>query len=225
MHKLRLTYMKSKTAIYIPAIDVCDVIAKALIRIGVKLVYSKSRNVKPEILNASILPIGIESNGEICDVLIKEHIDSAYLTREINKTLPAGMIVLGAQYVDINEEDINKRVYASTYEIELVYNDNMFKNMNKKEIEDTVNWYRYMFEEYLAQPTILVLKKMPHRQERIDIKKDIIEYEFMIDNRLRITVYTGKTRNLNPEYIAKGYQEYINKEIEYNIKRTKILYN
>ena len=94
MQKLRLTYMKSKSARYISAIDVCDVISKALIRIGAKLVYNKSRNVRPEITNASTLPIGIESNGEICDVLIKEHMDISYLVREINKTLPVGMIIL-----------------------------------------------------------------------------------------------------------------------------------
>ena len=94
MYKLRLTYMKSKSAIYIPAIDICDVISKALIRIGIKLVYSKSRNVRPEVVNASPLPIGVESNGEICDVMIKEHMDIAYLVREINKTLPEGVIVL-----------------------------------------------------------------------------------------------------------------------------------
>ena len=94
VYKLRLTYMKSKSAIYIPAIDVCDVMSKALIRIGVKLVYNKSRNIRPCVVNASTLPIGIESNGEICDVIIKEHMDVAYLVREINKTLPEGMIIL-----------------------------------------------------------------------------------------------------------------------------------
>ncbi len=224
MYKLRLTYMKSKTSIYIPAIDVCDVISKALIRIGAKLVYNKTRSIKPVIVNASILPIGIESNGEICDVIIKEHVDTAYLTREINKTLPVGMIILSAQYVDLNEEEINKRVYASTYEIELVYDEVMFEFMNKKQIADMKQWYRAMFEEYLKEPAILILKKMPHRQERIDIKPDILEYEFMIDNRLKITIYTGKDRNLNPEYIMTGYIEYINRNIDYNIKRTKILY-
>ena len=224
VYRLRITYMKSKSSMYIPSIDMSDVIAKALIRIGVKLVYNKGRNVRPEIINASTLPIGIESNGEICDVYIKEHMDIAYLVREINKTLPVGMIILGAQYIDLDEEDINKRVYASTYELELVFDDSMFVGMNKKQIEDLKLWHRKMFEEYLSESAILVLKKMPHRQERIDIKPDIIDYEFMIDNRLRITIYTGKERTLNPEYIMIGYQEYINKDIKYNMKRTKILY-
>ena len=125
----------------------------------------------------------------------------------------------------MEEVDINKRVYASTYELELVYDDNMFLGMNKKQIEDLKLWHRNMFEEYLSEPAILVLKKMPHRQERIDIKEDIIEYEFLIDNRLRITIYTSKERTLNPEYIMIGYLEYINRNIEYNIKRVKILYN
>jgi len=224
VYRLRLTYMKSRSSIYIPAIDVCDVISKALLRIGVKLVYNKSRNVRPEITNASTLPIGIESNGEICDVYIKEHMDIAYLVREINKTLPEGMIMLGAQYVDLDEEDINKRVYASTYELELVYDEEMFEGMNKKQVDDLKLWHREMFEDYLSESAILVLKKSPHRQERIDIKPDIIEYEFLIDNRLRITIYTGKERTLNPEYIMIGYLEYINKNKKYNIKRTKILY-
>ena len=50
MYKLRLVYMKSKTSVYIPSIDICDVIAKALIRIGAKLSYSNGKNVKPEIV-------------------------------------------------------------------------------------------------------------------------------------------------------------------------------
>ena len=75
MYKLRLVYMKSMTSVYIPSIDICDVIAKALIRIGAKLSYSNGKNVKPEIVNASTLPIGFESDGEICDVIIKEHMD------------------------------------------------------------------------------------------------------------------------------------------------------
>ena len=115
-------------------------------------------------------------------------------------------------------------VYASTYEIELVYDDKMFEGMNKKEAEDLKLLYRKEFEEYLAEPAILVLKKTPYRQERIDIKPDIIEYEFLIDNRLRITVYSSKERTLNPEYIMTGYLEHINRDINYNIKRVKILY-
>lgn len=224
MYKLRLVYMKSKTSVYIPSIDICDVIAKALIRVGAKLSYSNGKNVKPEIVNASTLPIGFESDGEICDVIIKEHMDIAYLVREINKTLPVGMIVLSAQYVDLEGEDINKRVYASTYEIKLVFEDSMFIGMNKKQIEDIKKWHRNMFEEYLAEPSILALKKTLYRQERIDIKEDIIDYKFLIDNRLKITVYTKKDRNLNPEHIMSGYIEYINRDVKYNIKRIKILY-
>ena len=150
--------------------------------------------------------------------------DIAYLVREINKTLPVGMIVLSAQYVDLESEDINKKVYASTYEIKLVFEDSMFIGMNKKQIEDIKKWHRNMFEEYLAEPSILALKKTLYRQERIDIKEDLIDYKFLIDNRLKITVYTNKDRNLNPEHIMSGYIEYINRDVKYNIKRIKILY-
>ena len=81
-----------------------------------------------------------------------------------------------------------------------------------------------MFKKYLPDPSIKKKKKTLYRQERIDIKEDIIDYKFLIDNRLKITVYTKKDRNLNPEHIMSGYIEYINRDVKYNIKRIKILY-
>ena len=50
-------------------------------------------------------------------------------------------------------------MYASTYEIEIIYKDDMFIGMNKKQIEDLKLWHRKMFEEYLSESAILVLKK------------------------------------------------------------------
>ncbi len=224
MHKVRLTYTKTKQAIYISSIDISDVIAKALTRVGAKLVYNEGKTKKPEIVSACTLPIGFESTGEICDVIIKDHIAEAYLVRELNKTLPQGMIINSAIYVDINEEDINKRVYAAIYEIELIHEDEKFEGKNNREIKEIKEWYLKMFSEYLSEPAILVLKKTPYRQERINIKPYLIEHEFMLDGRLRITVCTGKEKMLNPEYIIIGYVEYISEMVEYNIKRTKIIY-
>ena len=80
-------------------------------------------------------------------------------------------------------------------------------------------------DNYLSQSNILVLKKSKDRMERIDIKPQIIVYDFNLDRGLEITVSTGSRDNLKPETIMTGYIEYINEDVKYNVKRTKILYD
>ena len=60
--------------------------------------------------------------------------------------------------------------------------------------------------------------------ERIDIKTSIFNYEFLLDGSLEITVSTGSKNNLKPDFIMSGYNEYIDDNIDYELKRTRILY-
>ncbi|MNP37854.1 hypothetical protein D3C76_1313260 [compost metagenome] len=126
--------------------------------------------------------------------------------------------------MDRHAVDIESRVYAATYEIEFLYDDNIFFGKNKSQVEDIKKWYVIKMHEYLSQTNISVIKKSINRMERIDIKPQIIEYDFLLDGSLQITVDEGPTSNLKPENIMIGYNEYIDQEIEFNIKRTKILF-
>ena len=97
--------------------------------------------------------------------------------------------------------------------------------LNKREVEDLKEDYKKKMDEYLSQDNILVLKKSKDRMERIDIRPQIIVYDFTFDRGLEITVATGSRDNLKPDTIMTGYREYINEDINYNVKRTKILYD
>ena len=70
----------------------------------------------------------------------------------------------------------------------------------------------------------MVIKKSKNRMERIDIKPDIINFDFLIDGSLEITVCSGLRKKLDPSNIMVGYGEYISEDIKYNLKRTRILY-
>lgn len=226
LHKIRLIYTKAKEAIFIPAIDICGVFERAFRRLEINLGYTKGRTVKPSIVCANPLPIGIESMCEICDILIdEERIDTVYLVKDINKVLPDGIIVMNISTIDLAEKNISKRVYASIYEIYIEYTDEDYAGKSNKEISEMKKDNLLKMQEYLESPVILVLKKTKYRQERLDIKPYIIEHEFAIDGRVRVTIYTGKGKSLNPEHIMIGYIEHIGRNIEYNIRRTKILYH
>ena len=221
MNKLRLTYTKAKASIFLTHEEELKVLERALNKIDVKLYLDNNKNAK--IISASPLIYGIESTAEICDVYIEENIDSKYVIQSLNRILPVGIVILGAEILDENVPDISDSVYAVTYEIIPEFED--VYNMTQKEYSNLQLWYRNSLRLYLEAPMILVLIKLLSRNERIDIKNNIIDFEILLNNNLRITVGTDKSHIFNPQYIMDGFEEQTDKNIKYSIKRIKILYN
>lgn len=220
MNKLRLTYTKAKASTFLTHEEELKVLERALIRIGVELVYNKDGQAK--IVSAIPLFYGMESTSEMCDVLIQEAVDTTYIVRALNKILPVGIVLMGAECLNENALDISDKVYATTYEIIPEFEN--VEHMTHKQYEDLRNWYKNTLRWYLNEPMVLVLIKLPERNERVDIKKDILEYEIMLNSSLRITVITNKSYIFNPNCIMDGFTEQTDKNIKYSIKRIKILY-
>ncbi len=225
MEKLRVIYSKSKEAIYLSHLDMIRVFETSLARANILVEHTNGYNPRPELVFAHPLSVGIESTGEIFEVSLVEDLEIPYFIRELNKVLPSGITVLSAECINKDEKNIMSRVYAATYIIDLVYPEDKISKLNKREIEDLKEDYKKKMDEYLSQDNILVLKKSKDRMERIDIRPQIIVYDFTLDRGLEITVSTGSRDNLKPDTIMAGYIEYINEDIKYNVKRTKILYD
>ena len=225
MEKLRVIYSKSKEAVFISHLDTVKIIEQALSRADISVEFSKGFNPRPELSFAHPLSLGIESTGEIFEIILTEKIDIPYFIREMNKVLPSGLTILTAEYVDMSEKTLMSRVYAATYVITFVYPDEMFEGKTKRQIEDIKTMYKDKMEEYLSQRSIMVLKKSKNRMERIDVKPQILDFEFYIDGSLEISVSTGSKNNLKPEFVLSGFNEFADYNLEFEVKRTRILYN
>lgn len=221
MYKLRVTYTKSKEASFIPAKDLKKVIETALVRAGIYVEYAKDEEA--DIVFADNILTGIESTAEICDIALKEHVEPAFIIKGLNRELPQGMVALTAEYLKDIDVPINKAAYATTYEIIPDLGD--ATQMTNRQYQDRRNWYKNNMEEYLSESAILVLVKSMDRSERIDIKPAIMSYEIHINDALRITISKDTDYMFNPDYIMDGFKEFVNQDIKYIIKRTKILYN
>ena len=224
MENFRIVFSKSKDAIFLTHLDVMNIFEQAFIRADIKIKYTEKKKPKPMITFADPLPKGIESVGEVMEVCLEESIDISYFVKDINKVLPSGITVLNAENVNNTDNNIMDRVYASTYLISLIYDDKIFIDKTPRQIEELKLNYKNKLQEYLDQDEILFLKKSKTRMERIDIKPDIINFDFLIDGSLEITVCSGLRKKLDPNNIMTGYREFISENIGYNLKRTKILY-
>ena len=223
MNKLRVVYGKSKDAMYISQEDTIRIFSDAFLKAQIPVIRSKDTNLV-EMMFAHPLTDGYESTGEIFEVNLTEEVDTRYLIKELNRSLPAGFIVMSAEYVSSNEDSINLRVYAAEYVISLDYTEK-FKDKSLREKDEIRSYYRKKMEMYLAQSQILVVKKSYDRMERLDIKPQIEKYNFNIDDSVDIVVSAGARSNISPAILMDGYMEYINEKVPYDVKRVKILYN
>ena len=223
MNKLRVVYGKSKDAMYISQEDTIRIFSDAFLKAQIPVIRSKDTNLV-EMMFAHPLTDGYQSTGEIFEVNLTEEVDTRYLIKELNRSLPAGFIVMSAEYVSSNEDSINLRVYAAEYVISLDYTEK-FKDKSLREKDEIRSYYRKKMEMYLAQAQILVVKKSYDRMERLDIKPQIEKYNFNIDDSVDIVVSAGARSNISPAILMDGYIEYINEKVPYDVKRVKILYN
>lgn len=221
MYKLRIKYTKAAQAMFLSSRDELRILEKAIIRIGLNIYYDSTG--QPSITPAISEFEKIESTCEICDVTISGFPDISYVIRAMNNTLPTGMVIMSAECIAEDSSLISDIVYAAVYEIMPEFEN--LDEMTRRQEDDLFTWYRETLNKYLSEPTILVLIKSLERNERIDIKPRILDYEILINHGLRVIVETNKNYIFNPVYIMDGFMEYIQKEIKYNIKRTNILYN
>ena len=223
MNKLRLVYGKSRDAMYISQEDTIRIFSEAFSKAELPVVKSNSTNMV-DMMFAHPLTDGYESTGEIFEIMLTEDVDTRYLVKELNRNLPAGFIVMSAEYVSPNEESINLRVYAAEYVISIDYTEK-FKDKSLREKDEIRAYYRKKMEMYLSQSQILVVKKSYDRMERLDIKPQIERYSFNIDDSVDVVLSAGARSNISPAILMDGYNEYINEVVPYEVKRTKILYN
>ncbi|MEG1141284.1 MAG: TIGR03936 family radical SAM-associated protein [Clostridia bacterium] len=220
MYKLRITYSKTRESIYLSHLDIMDVFEKSFRRANIDIEYTHGFSPKPDMVFAHPLSVGIESIGEIFEVMLKEKLDTKFVIKQLNIYLPKSITILKAKYINLKEKNIMSRVYAATYVISIDYDT----NLTVKEQKELSLKYKSKLDEYLNQEHILVLKISKNRNERIDIKQNILNYSFTFDNNLELTLTTGSKCNLKPELFVNGFIEYIGIDLNYDIRREKILF-
>ena len=225
MYKIRVLYTKSKEASYISHLDLMLVMQRSLKRANINVKHSEGYNPRPEIVFAHPLSVGIESIGELCEIQLEDKYDESLFVKLLNNTLPTGITVLNATYIE-GKDSLMAAVESAEYEVEFEIPEDVVANSTTKDLEKLNNEICTTFEKYYSQEAILVKKKNKKGVEvEIDIKQLIISREILAPNKYLFRVKAGSKENLKPELIVQGFQEFIGGKIENSIKRVKINLN
>lgn len=220
MEKIRFTYSKSKLALYLTNDDLIRLFEKTFKKAKIEIGYYKKNS--PEIELASPLELGVESVGEIAEVVLKESVDTSYFVKILNDNLPNGITILSASKVEpLDLVKLPAKVVSSDYEIKINYIKEILENKTTTEINYLEKGYQDKMKEYLGSDEVLVTKKSKNRLEKVNIKPLILDYKYNF-NTLDVTVVSNEKENLRPETIMEGFSEFIDSKVYFDAKRTKI---
>lgn len=220
MEKIRFTYSKSKLALYLTNDDLIRLFEKTFKKANIEIDYYKKNSPKIEL--ASPLELGVESVGEIAEVVLKESVDISYFVKILNDNLPNGITILSASKVEpLDLVKLPAKVVSSDYKIKINYIKEILENKTTTEINYLEKGYQDKMKEYLGSDEVLVTKKSKNRLEKVNIKPLILDYKYNF-NTLDVTVVSNEKENLRPETIMEGFSEYIDSKVYFDAKRTKI---
>lgn len=220
MAKIRITYTKTKKLSYISSQDMILVFSRAFERAQMPVAINK--DLEADIVLSDPALIGIDSTCDICDVNLKENYEIGYIIKCLNSVLPNGIVVLSVEPLNISSKPIDEAMYAVVYEIVPEYAK--LGQMNNKEFADLRIWYKNKLQEYMSKPELNVLVKSSTRNERINIKPAIIDYEIQLNDGITVTVSNKTDYIFSPYYIMDGFLEYIDSSMPYTIRKVKVLY-
>jgi radical SAM-linked protein len=133
MQRLRITFSRGEEVKYLSHLDTMRMWERALRRADIPLAYSQGFSPHPKISIAAPLPIGVTSDGELMDIMLRKTISPYYFIKTISEQLPRGIGIIGADQVSIQLPSLQSQVRKAEYRVELA------TDKEKVEVEKILN--------------------------------------------------------------------------------------
>lgn len=88
-----LAYTRQGPARYFGHLELVTIFSRAIRRAGLPVVFSKGFHPKPKMSFHNPLPVGMESESEICYISLSENVDCRDMITQLNRQLPTGVFV------------------------------------------------------------------------------------------------------------------------------------
>lgn len=148
--KLRVKFAKTDYATLIGHLELMGVLKRALNRNQYPVVYSEGFHPQMRLSMGMALSVGIESHCEHFDLQLSKIIQPHEFIKKMNESLPYGLKILTAEYVDLNSPSIYSGTQTVDYQIDIPesvttlklqeFNKNLEELKSGKVFTVTRNW-------------------------------------------------------------------------------------
>ncbi len=145
MQRLRVRFARGEAIKFISHLDLMRLWQRALRRAGMPLAYSGGFNPHCRMSLAAPLPIGVTSEAELMDILIKKWVSPHFLTSALSEQLPAGIEIRQVYPVSLTLPSLQAQVRFAEYRVEV--------ETEEKDIEAKI-------------ASLLSLKQLPWQHQR-----------------------------------------------------------
>jgi radical SAM family uncharacterized protein/radical SAM-linked protein len=123
-YKLRVRFAKKDWAIFYGHLELMSILKRALLRNNYKVAYSEGFHPQMKMAMGFALSLGIESLWEYFDLVLTKNVQPDDFIKEMNESLPQGIEILTAEYVDLRASSLYSITTAVDYEADFSSVDN-----------------------------------------------------------------------------------------------------
>lgn len=135
--RLRVHFSKTGPAAFIGHLELMNMLRRAIGRNEFPVAYSEGYHPQMKISMGMPLSLGVESECESFDLVLRKKIEPADFINKMNASLPGGLRVLQAEYIDLAEASLYSKTRFIDYRIDFTQGVKkksileFFSNLNK----------------------------------------------------------------------------------------------
>ena len=190
--RLRVTFGKSGPLVYTSNLDTAKIWERVLRRANLPILYTRGFNTRPRISLAMPLPLGISSDCEILEILLRERI--AFRQDELREQLlsvsPNGLTISAIVDVETRASSLHSLVNSAEYRIQLL------DDVELRDIQGRI-------DELLRQKSIIVDRVRRRKPSVMDIRPLILGLHLENDGNLIAHLSVGERGNLRPDQLME----------------------
>lgn len=199
--KVRVKFEKTGAMKFVGHLDMMRYFQKAIRRAGIDVAFSEGFSPHMIMSFAYPLGVGMTSSGEYFDLEVNTPMSTAEMGRRFNSVMAEGVRVLSVRKIPEDKKSKGMSlVAAADYFVDF-----------RPGLEPKQDYRKYI-SAFMAQPSVIMLKKTKKNVEETDIRPMIYRFE-SVDNRLFLQLASGSARNLKPDLVMEAFYRYMGEEV------------
>ena len=187
--KMLVVFEKFPRIRHIGHLDLMRAMQRALRRSGLPVKFSQGFNPHLLLTFAAPLSVGMAGKREIMEVPLAADVTEEDFLKKLNAALPPELPCLSARIVDDKHPASMASLYAAKYEILIDNNGAAICNA---------------IPAFLAQESIMALRKTKSGEKMVDIRPMIFDIEAQGDNKLCCTLALSEAATCKPDLLMEA---------------------